>query len=62
MMEFLYFPEDKAEYIPSVIMLLIFTLGAVITTYFFFKISKREEKNTDKKYHSQKINSETERK
>ncbi|HLQ71780.1 MAG TPA: hypothetical protein VK142_08245 [Bacillota bacterium] len=61
-MEFLYFPEDKTEYIPGIIMLLFFTLGAIVTTYFFFKLSKKEEKNADKKYQTSKMNSDTERK
>ncbi|ASN04893.1 hypothetical protein [Virgibacillus necropolis] len=50
MMEFLYFPEDKSEYIPAVITLLIFMIGAAITVYFFNKQSKREEKRINEKF------------
>jgi len=41
---FLYFPEDKTEYIPAVINLVIFTIFAYLAVRFFIKISKREEK------------------
>lgn len=50
MMEFLYFPEDKTEYIPAVITLFIFMLGAVITIYLFYKHSKKEEQRVNEKY------------
>ncbi|TRM13030.1 hypothetical protein FH966_15670 [Lentibacillus cibarius] len=50
MMEFLYFPEDKTEYIPAVITLIIFMIGAVITMYFFIKVSRKEEKKAEKQY------------
>jgi len=49
-MEFLYFPEDKTEYIPAFITLVIFMIGAIATMYFFYKKSKKEEKMIDKKY------------
>ncbi|WP_129690217.1 hypothetical protein [Gottfriedia acidiceleris] len=44
MMEFLYFPEDKTEYIPAVISLIIFMIGAFITFYLIKKASTKEEK------------------
>lgn len=47
MMEFLYFPEDKSEYIPAFIMLVIFMVGAIATMYMFYKKSKKEEKLFD---------------
>ena len=50
-MEFLYFPEDKSEYIPAFITLVIFMCGAVATMYIFYKKSKKEEKMIDEKYH-----------
>ncbi|TFJ92792.1 hypothetical protein [Lentibacillus salicampi] len=50
MMEFLYFPEDKSEYIPGVIILIIFMIGAVLTMYFFIKYSKKEAKKVDEQY------------
>ncbi|RYG74546.1 hypothetical protein EU245_02590 [Lentibacillus lipolyticus] len=50
MMEFLYFPEDKSEYIPAVITLIIFMIGAAITMYFFLKVSRKEAKKTEEQY------------
>ncbi|MBM7570921.1 hypothetical protein [Aquibacillus albus] len=47
MMEFLYFPQDKAEYIPAVISLFIFFMGAVVAMYLFYKKSKRDEERFD---------------
>lgn len=49
-MEFLYFPEDKTEYIPAFIMLVIFMIGAIATMYLFYKKSKKDEKYFDEKY------------
>ncbi|WP_462411134.1 hypothetical protein [Neobacillus sp. Marseille-QA0830] len=40
---FLYFPEDKSEYVPAVISLVIFMAGAIVAMRLFVKISKREE-------------------
>ncbi|MET3699444.1 hypothetical protein SAMN05877753_11183 [Bacillus oleivorans] len=40
---FLYFPDDKSEYIPAAIMTAIFTIGAFIALRFFMKHSKKEE-------------------
>lgn len=40
---FLYFPEDKSEYIPAVITSAIFLIGACLTMWFFIKHSKKEE-------------------
>ncbi|MCP3032773.1 hypothetical protein LF817_15720 [Halobacillus sp. A1] len=47
MMEFLYFPQDKSEYIPAVLTLLVFTILAVITMYFIIKSSRKEEKKME---------------
>jgi hypothetical protein len=41
---FLYFPEDKSEYIPAVISLVIFSIFAYLAVRLFMGISKREEK------------------
>ncbi|SDJ63176.1 hypothetical protein [Salimicrobium halophilum] len=43
MMDFLYFPQDKAEYIPALLMLALFMAAAVATVYIFMKASKKEE-------------------
>lgn len=40
---FLYFPEDKTEYIPAVITITIFTIAAFITFRLIAKHSKKEE-------------------
>lgn len=42
---FLYFPEDKSEYIPAVITSVIFVVLAVLTMLFFIKHSKKEQAN-----------------
>ena len=49
-MEFLYFPEDKSEYIPAFISLVIFMIGALAAMYFFYKKSKKEERYFDQMY------------
>ncbi|CAD2078792.1 hypothetical protein JEOCOQ751_01288 [Jeotgalicoccus coquinae] len=43
MMPFLYFPEDKTEYIPAIIMLLLFILLAFIVYKLIKKYSRNEE-------------------
>ncbi|MBO1005011.1 hypothetical protein IPU62_20215 [Pseudogracilibacillus auburnensis] len=63
-MEFLYFPEDKSEYIPAFITLVIFMIGALATMYLFYKKSKKDEKMFDEQYdinkykidHDEKVN------
>ncbi|WZE73658.1 hypothetical protein QA538_03400 [Macrococcus sp. CCM 2573] len=44
MMEFLYFPENKWEYVPAVMSLIFFMVLAYITYRFFKKNSEVEEK------------------
>lgn len=56
-MEFLYFPEDKTEYIPGVIILIIFMIGAAVTMYLFIKHSKKEAEKVDREY-EQNVNEE----
>ncbi|WP_026567922.1 hypothetical protein [Bacillus sp. UNC41MFS5] len=41
---FLYFPEDKSEYIPAAITLVIFIIGAFLTMRVIILVSKREAK------------------
>lgn len=43
MMPFLYFPEDKTEYIPALLMLLLFILLAFIVYKLIKKYSRNEE-------------------
>ncbi|MEI5907786.1 hypothetical protein WAK64_12055 [Bacillus spongiae] len=43
---FLYFPEDKSEYIPAGITMAIFTVIAILTFRLFIKVSKRQELQT----------------
>lgn len=40
---FLYFPEDKTEYIPAAISFSIFLIAAILTMRFIIKKSKKEE-------------------
>jgi flagellar biosynthesis/type III secretory pathway M-ring protein FliF/YscJ len=40
---FLYFPEDKSEYIPATITMAIFFIAAIITMRFIIRYSKKEE-------------------
>jgi len=54
MMDFLYFPEDKSEYIPAFITLVIFMIGAVAAMYLFYKKSKKEEKEFEERYKEEK--------
>ncbi|WP_187371002.1 hypothetical protein [Gracilibacillus massiliensis] len=54
MMEFLYFPEDKSLYIPAIISLTIFFIGALVAMYFFKKASKKEEAKWEQKYKNMK--------
>ena len=43
---FLYFPEDKSEYIPAGITCFIFLVAAVFTMRFIIRYSKKEEQRT----------------
>ncbi|WP_449621658.1 hypothetical protein [Robertmurraya sp. Marseille-Q9965] len=43
---FLYFPEDKTEYIPAGITSAIFLIAAIITMRWIIKKSKRDEEKT----------------
>jgi Ca2+/Na+ antiporter len=43
---FLYFPEDKSEYIPAVITMLVFLVAAVFTMRWIIKYSKKEVEKT----------------
>lgn len=46
LMPFLYFPEDKSEYIPAAISFFIFMVLLVITFNWIRKISKKQEEET----------------
>jgi cbb3-type cytochrome oxidase subunit 3 len=46
-MDFLYFPDNKAEYIPAVISLTVFFIGAFFTFNAFRKASRKEEKRLE---------------
>ncbi|WP_442595858.1 hypothetical protein [Neobacillus sp. D3-1R] len=43
---FLYFPEDKSEYIPAGITSVIFLIGAIITMKLIINHSKKEALKT----------------
>ncbi|KUP05342.1 hypothetical protein Q73_11925 [Bacillus coahuilensis m2-6] len=51
---FLYFPEDKSEYLPAAIWLLIFGLAAYGTFRFVGKISKKQEQEAKELEHKLK--------
>ncbi|WP_237566120.1 hypothetical protein [Oceanobacillus massiliensis] len=53
MMPFLYFPEDKSEYIPAVITLAIFMILAVMALYFMIKKSRKDEQDFNQQYNQQ---------
>ncbi|OZU88558.1 hypothetical protein CIL03_09650 [Virgibacillus indicus] len=57
LMPFLYFPEDKSEYIPSFIVLGIFMILAVFATIWFFKKSKKDEREFNNKYNIKETDS-----
>lgn len=50
LMPFLYFPEDKTEYIPAVISLVFFMILACVAMYFVYKKSKKDEAEFNEKY------------
>jgi len=59
-MLYLYFPEDKSEYIPAAISFTIFMIACVITFCLIVKHSKKEElktKELEEKIKQQHINS-----
>ncbi|WP_042461157.1 hypothetical protein [Neobacillus dielmonensis] len=58
---FLYFPEDKSEYVPAVISLIIFMAGALVAMRIIVKISKRDEQKA-KQLEEQLKKSQTEQK
>jgi hypothetical protein len=39
---FLYFPEDKSEYIPAAMWMIVAFIAAIFVMRFFIKVSKRE--------------------
>lgn len=54
-MEFLYFPDDKSEYIPAIIELLIFMILASVVMYFIYKQSKKAARHVDQQYSQKNI-------
>ncbi|MCP8969810.1 hypothetical protein [Ectobacillus ponti] len=47
MMPFLYFPENKWEYLPAGLTCLLFIIGAFLTWRIFVKASQREAKRLE---------------
>ncbi|AWI13294.1 hypothetical protein NST54_14695 [Caldifermentibacillus hisashii] len=45
-MLYLYFPEDKSEYIPALISFTIFLIFCILTFRWIIKYSKKEELRT----------------
>ncbi|HLS60744.1 MAG TPA: hypothetical protein VK044_06410 [Virgibacillus sp.] len=62
MMEFLYFPKDKSEYVPAFITLVIFMIGAVAAMYFIYKKSKKDEAYYDEKYKDKDFTNDNQKK
>jgi len=46
----LYFPEDKSEYLTSFLQMIPFLLLAVLSLWFFIRISKKEEQKAEELY------------
>lgn len=46
LMPFLYFPEDKSEYIPAAISFVIFMILMIFTFRWILKKSKKQEEET----------------
>ncbi|WJY27803.1 MULTISPECIES: hypothetical protein [Sporosarcina] len=46
LMPFLYFPEDKTEYIPAAISFVFFMILMALTLYWFRRNSKKQELET----------------
>jgi hypothetical protein len=44
---FLYFPEDKTEYIPAVITMVVFGIAAFFAFRYIVKVSKKEQGKVD---------------
>ncbi|WP_226677139.1 hypothetical protein [Rossellomorea aquimaris] len=57
---FLYFPEDKSEYIPAGITMAIFMIAALVTFRIIQKISKREELKTKRLEEEARVQKRTE--
>lgn len=55
-MPFLYFPDDKSEYIPAFITMSLFIAAAILTFFLIKKVSKKQEMKT--KELEEKINRE----
>jgi hypothetical protein len=61
-MGFLYFPEDKTEYIVAFFTFLPFILGTIFTFWWFKRLSKKEQEFLEKspeQYISKKLYSQT---
>ncbi|SEB06065.1 hypothetical protein SAMN05421743_114110 [Thalassobacillus cyri] len=59
MMEFLYFPEDKTEYIPAVISLGVFIALAVLVMFLIMRVSKKQEERTEEQFGHQQEKKES---
>lgn len=43
MMEFLYFPEDRTEYLPAILILILVVAAAMLAVYLIKKQSAKQE-------------------
>ena len=46
-MEFLYFPEDKSEYIPGIISVIVIVILSVLIVWLLMKASRKEVKQLE---------------
>jgi len=49
-MPFLYFPQDKSEYLPAVAIMVIVFVLAIGTLYLFTKKSRKEAEKIEEQY------------
>ncbi|MBM7704631.1 hypothetical protein [Metabacillus iocasae] len=58
---FLYFPEDKSEYLPASITMAVFIIGAIVTWRIIIKVSKKEAQQAKEFEEKLKLNSENDK-
>jgi hypothetical protein len=61
-MGFLYFPEDKTEYIPAVFTLILFVIGAILITKIIRNVSHKQQRQFEEQYRDKLLNQKDENK
>jgi len=59
MMGPLYFPEDKTEYIPSIIMIVITIIAVFVVMRTIIRVSNREKERVEREFPDAKIHTES---